>query len=87
LTVKTSRCLRCNAEKEQERPLCPACDTQENRVALRQALSGPSAMMMLGAVLTVTLIGAPIGITLIVVGARLHRKRRESFALPQDEQT
>ncbi|MCA1842949.1 MAG: hypothetical protein LC792_07105 [Actinobacteria bacterium] len=42
-------------------------------------MGGPSALLMLGAVLTVTVIGAPIGITLIVVGLRQRRQRLVAF--------
>ena len=77
--MASTRCLICGAEKEPERPFCPTCDTEENRTALRKIMSGPSALLMIGAVITVTLIGAPIGVTLIVVGLRQRKQRLAAF--------
>jgi hypothetical protein len=77
--VASSLCVICSAEKEPERPFCPACDTAENRAALRKVMSGPSALLMAGAVITVTLVGAPIGVTLIVVGLRQRKQRLLAF--------
>jgi len=74
-----SLCLICQAEKEPERPFCPRCDTAENRAELRKVMSGPSALLMAGAVVTVTLVGAPIGITMIVIGLRQRKQRLAAF--------